>query len=269
MQSKRSVTRLAEKLRRAQVNETVKMSLLYEVQSKCPLCRKPLIKRKKSSDVPVRVFDVAHIYPLNATAHELEILKNEECLSDDIDCESNFITLCKECHKMYDTQKTVVEYRQLVAIKKEANKIRHLAETWDTQTLHKDISIVAEKIGKLSMTDIVSTQLSYHALKISDKTDETFGPLNEMKVNQLVMNFYPHIKESLKQLELESKASSVFICSQVKSYYAALLMSEFNQSEIFERMCEWFTVNTGISERTKAEVLVSYFIQNCEIFSEC
>lgn len=261
---------MADMLRRAQVNDTVKMGLLYEVQSKCPLCRKPLIKRKKTtSATPIRVFDVAHIYPLNATKDEIDLLANEEVLSKDIDCEGNFIALCKECHKIYDTQKTVEEYRQLVEIKKSINKIRELTETWDTQTLHKDISIVAENIGKLSKDQIEKTQLSYDALKVSAKTDETFGSLNEIKVSQFVINFYPYIKESLKLLELERKASSVFICTQVKSYYVALLVHEFNQSEIFEKMCEWFMVNTGITERAKAEVLVSYFIQNCEIFSEC
>ena len=75
------------------------------------------------------------------------------------------------------------------------------------------------------------------------------------------------IKESLKKLEKEEKAKSAFICSQVNSYYILLYMKNFNQSEIFEYMTEWFMKNTGIKDRSKAEVLVSYFIQNCEVFS--
>ncbi|WGV98887.1 HNH endonuclease [Vibrio sp. YMD68] len=245
------------------------MSLLSEVQSKCPLCRKSLIKRKATdTKVPVRVFDVAHIYPLNATERELELLKNEERLCDEIDSEGNFIALCKECHKVYDTQKTVEEYRQLVEIKKSANKIRALTETWDTQALHKDILIVAQRIGQLSKEDLNKTKLSYNALKVSDKTDDTFDPVNEIKVSTLVLTYFAHIKESLKRIEMERKASTVFICNQVRSYYSLLLLEGFNQSEIFEQMCEWFMVNTGITERTKAEVLVSYFIQHCEIFSD-
>ncbi|MBE4186414.1 hypothetical protein HJ089_19510 [Vibrio parahaemolyticus] len=48
---------------------------------------------------------MAHIYPLNATAREIELLANEEKLCEDIDSEGNFIALCKECHKIYDTKK--------------------------------------------------------------------------------------------------------------------------------------------------------------------
>ena len=160
----------------------------------------------------MRVFDVAHIYPLNATKHEFAILTGEELLSDDIDCEENFIALCKECHKIYDTKKTVGEYRQLVAIKKEINKIKELSRVWDKQTLHKDISIVANKIGLLDGNSIEKTMLSYDALKLSDKRDETFGFINQTKVSQFILTFFIPIKEALKDLENQEKAKSTFIC---------------------------------------------------------
>jgi len=258
---------LPDKLRRANVNDTVKMSLLCEVQGNCPLCRRALVVKKKGKNV--RVFDVAHIYPLNATSHEIKILRNEERLSDDIDCEDNFIALCKECHKIYDTQKTVEEYRQLLEIKKSIKKIKELSETWDKQTLHKDISLVAEKLGTLTNDDIQNTQLTYEALKLSEKKDDSLGVMNEMKINQFIINFFIPIKEALKSLEIEEKAKSAFICSQVRSYYILLYMQEFNQSQIFEMICDWFMTNTGISDRSKAEVLASFFIQNCEVYSEC
>ena len=257
---------MSDQLRRANVTDTVKMSLLCEVQGLCPLCRRALMVKKGSKRV--RVFDIAHIYPLNATEHEKYILIAEEVLSADIDCEENFIALCKECHKIYDTKKTVQEYRQLVEIKKTINKIKALSQTWDRQTLHKDIAVVARDLEALSELDIKNTTLSFAALKLSQKKDETLGIMNEMKIGQYILSFFAPIRESLRKLELEEKAKSLFICSQVKSYYTLLLMQGFDQSQIFEEMCVWFMTNTGIKERSKSEVLVSYFIQNCEIFSD-
>lgn len=265
----KGITILAEQLRRAQVSDTVKMSLLYEVSSKCPLCRKALIKRKSQSKDPVRVFDVAHIYPLHAREHEIKLLSNEERLCEDIDSEENFIVLCKECHKIYDTRKTVEEYRYLVSVKKSCEKLRELSEVWDAQTLHKDISIVAKKITEITKEEIIKSMLSLKALKLNEKINNDFGMLNEIKVNTYITNFYMPIKENFRLLEIERKASYQFICSQVKSYYLALVMREFKQNEIFEQMVDWFMVKTGINERSKAEVLVSYFIQNCEVYSEC
>nr|WP_295711324.1 ABC-three component system protein [uncultured Halomonas sp.] len=258
---------MPDKLRRANVNDTVKMSLLCEVQGNCPLCRRALVVKKDKKSV--RVFDVAHIYPLHATEHEIKILNGEELLSQNIDCEENFIALCKECHKIYDTQKTVSEYIQLVEIKKAINKVKALSETWDKQTLHADISLVAEKVGGLGEAEIKETQLTYEALKLDQKKDSSLGIINEIKISQFILKFFVPIREALRSLEMQEKAKSVFICSQVRSYYILLYMQEFNQSQIFEKVCDWFMVNTGISDRSKAEVLVSFFIQNCEVYTEC
>ncbi|UTW01246.1 HNH endonuclease [Marinomonas rhizomae] len=256
---------MSVKTRRANVSDTVKMSLLCDIHGSCPLCRRNLLAKKNDKDV--RVFDVAHIYPLHATEHEMKILKDEELLSDNIDCEENFIVLCRTCHKIYDTKKTVEEYRQLVSIKKELNKIKELSTLWNDQTLHKDILIVSNKIGSLSPKDIESTKLSYDALNLDEKKDDTFSYINEMKVSSYIVGFYVPIKETLKDLERLEKAKSKVICSQVKSYYAILEMKGFNQDQIFDKMTEWFMTNTGIFDRSKAEVLVSYFIQNCEVYS--
>lgn len=258
---------MTEQLRRAQVSDTVKMSLLNEVSGKCPICRKSLIKRKPKTNDHIRVFDVAHIYPLNARENEVQLLKNEERLCDDIDSEGNFIVLCKECHKMYDTRKTVEEYCYLVSVKKSCQKLRELSEVWDAQTLHTDISIVAEKITSLSKGNIRKDKLPMKALKLSEKTNDEFGSFNETKVSSYITSYYIPIKENFKLLELGGKASYQFICSQVKSYYLALVMKGFKQNEIFEQMVDWFMVKTEINDRSKAEVLVSYFIQNCEVFS--
>ncbi len=258
---------MAEKLRRADVNDTVKMSLICEVCGSCPLCGRGLIGKKQK--VPVRIFDVAHIYPLNPTLHELEILRGEERLSDNVDCEDNFIALCKVCHKIYDTNKTVDEYRQLVEIKKSINRIKELNGLWGGQTLHKDISLVAQRISFLDSSLLEKTRLSYDALKISEKTDSTFSVINRIKVENFVLYFFVPIKNALKDLEMQEKSKSTFICTQVKSYYALLLLQDMDQNQIFEKMTEWFMTNTGINDRSKSEVLVSYFIQNCEVYSQC
>jgi hypothetical protein len=257
---------MSEKLRRANVTDTVKMSLLCEVKGFCPLCRCSLMGKKVSGD-NIRLFDVAHIYPLNPTPPELTLLKDELRLSSDIDCEENFIPLCKPCHKKYDTKKTVLEYRQLYRIKVEIRKLKELTEQWSMQILHKDIAQVADAIKKMPASKNKANILSFDALTLEDKKNDTLGVLNEVKVSQYITLFFIPIKQSFLRLEQEERAKSEFIYSQVKSYYFLLLSKGFNQAEIFEQMCEWFMANKAINERAKAEVLVSYFIQNCEVLS--
>ncbi|MEP4888483.1 MAG: ABC-three component system protein [Aliiglaciecola sp.] len=257
---------MSKRLRRANVTDTVKMSLLCEVKGFCPLCRCSLMGKKISGD-NIRLFDVAHIYPLNATPSELILLKNERRLSSNIDCEENFIPLCKPCHKKYDTNKTVLEYRQLYKIKVEIRKLKELSEQWSAQVLHEDIARVADVINNMAANKNSSTKLSLDALTLEEKKNDTLGVLNEIKVSHFITQFYIPIKQSFFRLEQEERARSQFIYSQVKSYYLLLLSKNFNQADIFEQMCEWFMTSQAIKERAKAEVLVSYFIQNCEVLS--
>ena len=258
---------MADKKNRANVNDTIKMSLLCEVHGKCPLCRKSLLKKKDKKTV--RIFDVAHIYPLNPTSHEKELLKDEVRLAKDDDTEDNFIALCKVCHKIYDTNKAVKEYRQLVTIKKDAIKLRELQQTWNEQTLHEDIEQIAEKIATLDLKEIKKTQLSYAALKVKQKKDETFDVVNEIKVENYIINFYNPIKTVFKFLDEQNRYKSDVIYSQVRSYFTFLLEKQFDQNKIFELMCDWFMSTKAIEDRGKSEVLVAFFIQNCEVFKEC
>lgn len=257
---------MSGKLRRANVTDNVKMRLLCDVSGRCPLCRDELVVKKDKKTV--RVFDIAHIYPLNATEHEQKILAEEERLSSDIDSEKNFIALCKPCHKIYDTQKTVEEYRNLVDIKKTLNKLKEIRKTWSNQDLLDDIKIISAKIGGLDKKDIEGMMLSYDALEVQQKNNGTFSSINEFKASQLILNYYIKIKKEFKRIEINENGKSDFIFSQVKSYYLLLVMEKLDHDQIFDHMCEWFMNKVGVNRRDQAEVLVSFFIQNCEIFSD-
>lgn len=257
---------LTKKTDRKDVNDTSKMYLLSEVQSRCPICNCSLMV-KKTNKSNVRGFDVAHIYPLNPTESEKQLLLNEKKITQEIDSEDNLITLCKPCHKKYDTNKTVDDYRRLVAIKEEIIKIKKMEDVWNNQSLHQDICIVAEKISSLNKENIKNTILSLDALSLSNKTNDTFSLPNEIKTAEYIKMYYTPISESFKILELENKAKTDFIFQQVKSYYLALKMQNLNQDQIYVNMCQWFMVKTKINELAKAEILVSFFIQNCEVFS--
>ncbi|PSU26039.1 hypothetical protein CTM97_05285 [Photobacterium phosphoreum] len=255
--------------KRAPVLDTTKMSLLCEVEGQCPLCHCFLVDKKKITEEigkTVRMFDVAHIYPLNPTPHELEILNGEELLCENIDSEDNFIALCKLCHKKYDTNKTVEEYRSLVKIKKILNKKRTIKKIWKDQELHSDIKIVANTIGEMGDPSNSESNLFMKAMKVTDKTDSTFGFPNIYKVEMYVRLYFISIQKTLKTIDREKPVSG-FIRSQVRSNYQLLLLEGLNQTEIFNSMIDWFMSHTNIKDRDKSEILISYFIQSCEVFS--
>ena len=86
-----------------------------EVDGKCPLCGKALFYKKGNASF--KGYEIAHIYPLNATPAEVQVLKGEKRLSSDLNSSENLIALCVKCHKQFDKPRTIAEYRRLVAIK--------------------------------------------------------------------------------------------------------------------------------------------------------
>ena len=68
------------------------IALVTQVNRICPLCDTLLsyVKNGKSYNK----YEIAHIYPLNPNADEIQLLKDEERLSEDLNHEYNLIPLC-------------------------------------------------------------------------------------------------------------------------------------------------------------------------------
>lgn len=251
---------------RRDITETEKMFLLSEIGGICPLCHTALII-KKASGKEVRIFDIAHIYPLNPTSNQLEILKYESKLSEDLDSQANMIPLCKICHKRYDTNLTSEEYQQLFNIKKNVMYKYELRQTWGGYKLHSDILQVVTALSSLDSSNM-KPKISYSIVNIDNKIDSTLGNLEKMKIQSNIIMYYSLIFDSFKQIEQKNECNMMQIYAQVRSYCCTLLSQGFDQKEIVDEMVEWFMHSANLDNRVKAEILVAFFVQNCEVFSD-
>ena len=97
-------------------SDNEKMLLFNEVNGRCPICGGKLTHKKENKII--KTFEVAHIYPANPRPDEVELLKDEERLSNDVNSLDNVLAVCRICHKKFDTPRTVEEYRSWVRLKK-------------------------------------------------------------------------------------------------------------------------------------------------------
>lgn len=68
----------AEKPVRPPISRALEVSLCVQVDQTCPNCLRPLFKKKTVTKF--KDYEIAHIYPLNPTLFELELLKEQERL---------------------------------------------------------------------------------------------------------------------------------------------------------------------------------------------
>jgi hypothetical protein len=248
---------------RRNINNNTHIVLYDEVSGLCPKCSKPLMvqngKRK------IKIYEVAHIYPFSPRKGEKELLKNEPLLCDDVDSEDNLIALCRDCHKLFDNPRTIEGYREICAIKKQLRQAAQIKNRQYNFKIEEDIKEIIDKLSTLEPRE--DSQLSYKAMRVDDKINSESGPVFKIKIKAQVTYFYTEIKKLFQQLDQRIPNTSEIIFNEVKTYYLTLKRENLSQSEIYDHLINWIKTNTKETNNVAAEVLVCFFIQNCEVYS--
>jgi len=251
---------LAKDRRKIQPNE--QLILHSEVSGICPLCPTKLIYEKNGRNQ--KGFEIAHIYPLNPLPIEITLLENEELLNNDTDHGDNLICLCNPCHKKYDKEKTVEEYRDLVKIKKDILKRKKEQEIWSKTTIKEEIFEIINLLVEQELD--FDDNIEYSPKTIDNKTNDSITILIKRKIHQNVREYFYIISPKFKELDFITPMTTEIISSQIKTHYLLLKQQGSNQKEIFEAMVSWLQKQTKQDNREASEIIISYFIQNCEIF---
>lgn len=249
---------------RKKLSEISKMKLFNEVNGICPLCHQSLIYKK--GDKEYRLFEGAHIYPLNATPKEKEILKKEKKLFVyDVNELDNMIALCPNCHTRIDKPTTVETYRKLYNIKKNIIEKRKIIELYSEYTLEKEIIDIVNKMTEHSNEPY--EKISYKLVNIDNKfTDADSILLNKVKYD--VTQYYLLIKKLFADMEKEDTEKFEIIAGQVKMFYLKVKSITKDKTKIYNYVAEWLYNCYGEGSKEAYLALASFFVQDCEVFED-
>ncbi|MFD2334386.1 ABC-three component system protein [Cohnella sp. GCM10020058] len=237
--------------------------LFNEVDGLCPLCNKSLMRTKNK--IKVKIFEAAHIYPLNPSEQEIELLKNEERLTSDVNDLDNFIALCRECHKVFDHPRTVEEYKILYKIKKNIITRNATKEKFHEYPMETQIrEVLIKLLGDINESSLTKLKLEAH--KLDDKANGTLTGFTKRKIRNDITDYYLFIKEEFKQLDKDHPKSFAIIASQVRSFFTQVDRIEESQDEIYSIVTEWLYKKTQTDSIGACQIITSFFIQNCEVF---
>jgi hypothetical protein len=248
---------------REKYSEQQNILLVSQVNRVCPLCQEPLFYKK--SDRSYKNYELAHIYPLNPTLFEQKLLEDEPRLNDDVNHEDNLIPLCKICHGQFDKPRTVEEYRKLFDIKKDLIELTAQENMWKTYTIEEEISKIIEAIYNDSQLE-EDTKIDFSPKTIDEKLDKTITRLTKRKIKNNVRDYYFLIRNNFAQLDCAKTDLSETISLQIKTYYLKQKGMGLEQQKIFDNIVRWIHTKTSSKTDDAAEILTSFFIQNCEVF---
>lgn len=249
---------------RQEPTDKQKTLLMEEVGNRCPLCGRPIVSYKPNA--ATRRFEVAHVYPNKPTEYEKILLKGVPRLGESSEDIKNKIALCVRCHKDYDRKKTVESYMKLYNIKAVgSNKItaKHMLAN---ENIEEELVNIILKLDILSPNEIRNTKkLPKKVLTIKQKiSDEKW--LLQQKVIANVTGYFSYISKTFKAQGFPTTQYEL-IRRRMNFLYWEAKLQELEADAIFDVLTDWLMSKTQAS-REACEIMVSYFVQNCDIYGE-
>ena len=236
---------------------------LKEVSFSCPLCGASLRHRRQKKTN--KLYEIAHIFPNSPTAEQYERLSALPRLGDNSESFENKIALCKDCHAEQDYHTTQEDYLNLYNKKKYLLQLTDLHEATLTMGLEHEIANVVEKLCSLREDELA--KLNYTPVSLTKKFATDDFHLKNL-IGMYVTIYYPYIRDCFKELEGLNGFRLTVLSLQIKSCFMKLEGISDNKTDIFNRLGDWGMIKTLSTSRDACEAVVSFFVQNCEVFHE-
>ncbi len=175
---------------------------------------------------------------------------------------SKVIGLCRKCaelHRNGKLQKDINKLKENVEIQ---SSIRN--QTCDI-SFDEKLMVAVDNLFRNFKSQ--KTKLSLKSLKISQKIDKDkeFALYNKIKAN--VVMYFPSLYEMFSTLDGDKQRSYEILSSSIKIACIKAEEKAKNKEEVFNYLTDEISI-IACCEKSIAEIIVSYFVQSCEVFHE-
>ena len=237
---------------------------LREVNYHCPICGKELQSRRQKK-LDEKLFQIAHIYPNSPTEEQYYELKGLKRLGDNSESFENRIALCKNCHGTQDFHTTKEEYLELVTKKEECLKKMELEDATNPLGLETEIETVIGKVVKFRENDI--QDINYKVVSI-DKKFEDSDLMLKSKIRGYLLIYFAFVRDTFENISNNTLFDFDILSGQIRACFKKMDNIGATKTEIFDAMVEWLNNRTGNISRNACEVIISFFVQECDVFDE-
>lgn len=174
----------------------------------------------------------------------------------------NLIALCPECAARYRLGPTPIEIWRMKEIKLQFQDEAADRELLSETRIQEGVKRVVNKIPDMRLDE--PPDLNYDPVMLRQKIEPDNISLY-MKAKGHVNYYFNSVHEAFQQMGREGKLRFKPFCEQVRMSYLNLKEQGRNQVQIYRELTDWLQRGTN-EEREYCEVVISYFIQKCEVF---
>lgn len=237
--------------------------LLAETNYQCPIDGTKLWKKVKGNYS--YVYKIVKIYPEDIDAGLAKDLTAIQGAPRDLDMDDNKICLCKKCAEDYADNPNEEKYRKLLELKSAITRSQKRKQIANESDIDDEIVDVIKAIA--NMDEKTELQPFTEALEIKDKILPG-NVILEKAIKDDVVMYYPFIEKQFSLLDGVEGATFNIIRSEVTTCYEKYEREGMDQNDIYNSLVDWLIQAKGLTDkhRIAATVMVSFFIQNCDVF---
>lgn len=176
---------------------------------------------------------------------------------------SNLLALCPQCYATYSLDNSKKSCKELQEVKKVLEAHNSSVSLLDDLPLEKGIAGVIRKIKKLKEKDLAEVSLEPKELRQKINPVEDFALYSH--VNLFVTTYYVRIREIMIGLDKSGEIDYDEIQDQMRALYKRLKKAKKSNMEIFNEIAAKIH-KCSLQEDVYCQIVVSYFIQSCEVF---
>ncbi len=214
------------------------LALLTETGGKCQKCGRPLGIKKEGNDINY--------------AKVVRLSENEEAV------------LCVDCERELRNAPNSVK-QELIAEKRSLEQMVAATDATSRISIEREIETVLRQISSMEIICDDETKLKFDPIPIEKKI-----PVSLLR-DKVVWNakyWYKAVNTPLDQLAGESKLNVDRFAKSIKRMYEDASVTLASQSAIYNLLVETLFDKTGRKYKEACEIIISYFVQRCEVFDE-
>jgi len=124
-----------------------------------------------------------------------------------------------------------------------------------------------EVINKITtLSEEQWNELRYSPIPIANKIEKN-NLLLKTKIEGYVNKYFTYIRDCFSDLDGKNGFQLEVVSAQIKCCYMKL-KKESNQTVVFDSIIDWVMKEINAKNRYACEAIVSFFVQNCEVFDE-
>ena len=168
-------------------------------------------------------------------------------------------------HTTQDYHTSLKDYVKLLEIKKKCLRATALHDATQTLGLESEIEMVVKGICNIGIEEY--SELNFNAVNIANKFT-TSEYLLKTKISAYIFNYFTYIRDLFTEMDGKNGFMFGILCSQIRCAFLKMNETGASKNEIFDSLVDWINNKTHTVSKEACEAVVSFFVQNCEVFYE-